>query len=336
MDKDGRDFEDAGKGRPNEGTHATGPATGRNEGSHDADPRTDATASNVVRLPRDWLGPREELIPFGPRASESPAAPSPSDFWGEHSADMHHALQGPDRVSEPTDTDRVPREEAPVPREEPSRPDGARQKHHRPPKPQPRAPRGTRSPRWRRWAEQGPIAAGYSTSSGSQHGLRRRLVVGGALAAVVVALIIASVIGGRRAPSTAGGGLHLSVADLLRGDLSTGHLRLPAKLEAPPRTRAHHSRRVVHRSRHRSSPSSASVPVSTSPTRSSSSSSTSSPTSTGSGVSSSSGSTSGSRASAGSGSGSSSDGGSGGSSSTSSSAPGPVGAGAAFGPGHLG
>jgi len=48
---------------------------------------------NVVRLPRDWLGPRDELVPFGPRASsDSPpwsaedhgggGAPSADDFWG--------------------------------------------------------------------------------------------------------------------------------------------------------------------------------------------------------------------------------------------------------------
>jgi len=52
----------------------------------------------VVRLPRDWLGPREELVPFGPRASsegaeESP--PSPNDFWGERAASIHDALEAP-------------------------------------------------------------------------------------------------------------------------------------------------------------------------------------------------------------------------------------------------
>lgn len=45
---------------------------------------------NVVRLPRDWLGPREELIPFGPAAyaaedgghAESGTSPTAHDFWG--------------------------------------------------------------------------------------------------------------------------------------------------------------------------------------------------------------------------------------------------------------
>jgi hypothetical protein len=66
--------------------------------------------TNVVRLPRDWLGPREELVPFGPRAeaasaaattapSAAAAAPSASDFWGEESAALQHALQGPDPIS---------------------------------------------------------------------------------------------------------------------------------------------------------------------------------------------------------------------------------------------
>lgn len=42
---------------------------------------------NVVRLPRDWLGPREELIPFGPAAEGDDdglaTPPSTHDFWGE-------------------------------------------------------------------------------------------------------------------------------------------------------------------------------------------------------------------------------------------------------------
>ncbi len=60
-----------------------------------------------MRLPRDWLGPREELVPFGPRAeSEAPdppatatssdAPPSADDFWGERSAAIHGALQAPE------------------------------------------------------------------------------------------------------------------------------------------------------------------------------------------------------------------------------------------------
>jgi uncharacterized membrane protein YgcG len=45
-----------------------------------------APPDNVVRLPRDWLGPREELVPFGPPtppASAEESGPlSAHDFWG--------------------------------------------------------------------------------------------------------------------------------------------------------------------------------------------------------------------------------------------------------------
>jgi hypothetical protein len=52
-------------------------------------------AEKVVRLPRDWLGPREDLVPFGPRASAPEAPPSAADFWGERSAAIHDAVQAP-------------------------------------------------------------------------------------------------------------------------------------------------------------------------------------------------------------------------------------------------
>ena len=50
--------------------------------------------SNVFRLPVDWLGPREDLVPVGPRADAAAAgadaaaadpplrAAAASDFWG--------------------------------------------------------------------------------------------------------------------------------------------------------------------------------------------------------------------------------------------------------------
>ena len=44
---------------------------------------------NVIRLPTDWVGPREELIPIG---APPPAA---SDFWSEDSAALHDAVQAP-------------------------------------------------------------------------------------------------------------------------------------------------------------------------------------------------------------------------------------------------
>jgi hypothetical protein len=62
----------------------------------------------VVRLPRDWLGPRDELVPFGPRASSEDAEeppPTAEDFWGERSASIHDALQAPaDSIDPPAGT----------------------------------------------------------------------------------------------------------------------------------------------------------------------------------------------------------------------------------------
>jgi hypothetical protein len=79
-----------------------------------AERREKAHETNVVRLPRDWLGPREELVPFGPRADAAGATaqaagraahadaadssaqpPSAQDFWTEQAVDLHDALQGP-------------------------------------------------------------------------------------------------------------------------------------------------------------------------------------------------------------------------------------------------
>lgn len=70
-------------------------------GERAAEPR-----GKIVRLPRDWLGPRDELVPFGPRsappeANETP--PSPSDFWGEQSAELQSALRGPAVREDPDD-----------------------------------------------------------------------------------------------------------------------------------------------------------------------------------------------------------------------------------------
>jgi hypothetical protein len=57
---------------------------------------------NVIRLPRDWLGPPEELVPIGPAARaraaqlEADAPPPAADaFWSEDSAALHDAVQAP-------------------------------------------------------------------------------------------------------------------------------------------------------------------------------------------------------------------------------------------------
>ena len=82
------DEETAGKGRQRvrKGRHTEA-------GEQEARPR-----ANVVRLPRDWLGPREDLVPFGPRASSEDAIEPPTsanDFWGERSAAIHDAVEAP-------------------------------------------------------------------------------------------------------------------------------------------------------------------------------------------------------------------------------------------------
>ena len=93
------------------------------EGPHTEDGKQGTEqASKVVRLPRDWLGPREHLVPFGipPTAETEPEqsdfatpsagfAPSADAFWGEDSAAIHHAVAAPARdgaaVAAPTQSD---------------------------------------------------------------------------------------------------------------------------------------------------------------------------------------------------------------------------------------
>ena len=70
----------------------------------------DTEAENVIRLPRDWVGPPEELVPIGSRARprEGRADDRPADdeaghdgildagdFWGESAASVHHVMQAP-------------------------------------------------------------------------------------------------------------------------------------------------------------------------------------------------------------------------------------------------
>ncbi len=59
---------------------------------------------NVVLFPRDWLGPRDELIPIGrppERSANGPAdhggpTPTADDFWSEGSAAVQNALRAPE------------------------------------------------------------------------------------------------------------------------------------------------------------------------------------------------------------------------------------------------
>ncbi len=61
----------------------------------------------MIRLPRDWLGPPEELVPIGPAARARAAQqefdggvpPTADAFWSEDSAALHDAVQAPPATS---------------------------------------------------------------------------------------------------------------------------------------------------------------------------------------------------------------------------------------------
>ena len=68
----------------------------------------DTEAENVIRLPRDWVGPPEELVPLGSRAREGrpadgppdggdrrDATPDAGDFWGETASSVHRVMRAP-------------------------------------------------------------------------------------------------------------------------------------------------------------------------------------------------------------------------------------------------
>jgi hypothetical protein len=63
------------------------------------EPRADDTAANVVRFPRNWIGPLEELVPFGPSAERATAVEAPTlsadAFWGEDAGSLHAVMQAP-------------------------------------------------------------------------------------------------------------------------------------------------------------------------------------------------------------------------------------------------
>lgn len=76
--------------------------TPEDEGERDTD--------NVVRLPRDWLGPRDELIPIGSRARAAQAEddaqpdalpPTAASFWDEDSGSLQAPMQAPAGMWQP-------------------------------------------------------------------------------------------------------------------------------------------------------------------------------------------------------------------------------------------
>jgi uncharacterized membrane protein YgcG len=304
--------------------------------------------SNVVRLrPRDWLGPREELVPFGSGATgegeqrdgelregdeeqglsaelgaeslESP--PSASDFWGEHSEVMHGVLQRPTPIIEPASDD-----------------------SHRERKRSPRAQAGIA---WRAARELGGVLVGRVVGTGRALGSARAvrsprtraiaLIAVGLVgtAAVTVAVRTLDLTAPRHTPSAisaaaahgSGAANHLPLGfhQLLTTIAERRSIHTQATVRRPQSTRRHlHARHAGKPTARRPAapvqpatsyvahtPSAAThrTPVSTDITPVSNSSSTSSASSSGAG------------SSSGSGGGTSS---------------GPVGPGAPFGPGHLG
>jgi hypothetical protein len=70
---------------------------------------------NVVRLPRDWLGPRDELIPIGSGARAAQAEddaqtdalpPTAASFWDEDSGSLQAPMQAPPGMWQPTPAER--------------------------------------------------------------------------------------------------------------------------------------------------------------------------------------------------------------------------------------
>src|SRR5947209_1828792 len=301
-----------------------------NEGHHTDDGEQGAPPeSNVVRLPRDWLGPRDELVPLGDRTENPQASTDPvqtrsaADFGGEGSAAVQDAVEGPTR--------------------------GASGGEHVRRRRRPRSPRArlARSSSWRRWSERSLAAAGAVRAIGGSRlgrhsrGLirrwripvpRRKLATAAVLAVACVGLIA-------RAMGSGGTGHRLSHA-VTAVDLNTSAAGLGVagfNTGAQPGTGAKHVsahrprvKRPPKPSRRVSAPARVAQPA---PASSVAATPASYSAPTGSGTSSAGGGSAGSSSgggSSGSSSGSSGDGGGGGSSA------GPTGPGAPFGPGKLG
>ncbi len=273
--------------------------------------------SNVVRLPRDWLGSRDELVPFGPRA-DRPASepridshgavpddrggdpPSASDFWGEGSAAIQDALQAP--PSGPL-----------VERPDPSR-------------------RPRRTPPWHRRVSRAVQLRHLMEPEDSISKSRRNyawLLLGAAATLVVIVASVGAQNGPRVRPKAPGkGGIANDLGDLAAGVGRIAHSKLRIADAAPRQKRLvrvprRHASRGTRRS-HRS--------AATAPTNPSTATATPVSISPSSGVAPSAGSPTASSPVV-----SSSDSGSaGGSSAGSSHSAGPVGRGAPFGPGTLG
>jgi hypothetical protein len=283
-----------------------------NDGPNSSGGHEDDATANVVHFPRDWFGPHEELVPFGPGAEEGarddagtptplePVTPPPvraDDFWGEDSASIHNAMQAPvtpDPFAKPEPV------AAPDPVAEP----------------EPVAVAGERSPS-RAWR---PSVGGLPA--------RRRAVTWVGLGAAAITLVVVTLGSLRPQMIRAGGsgGAVPALTPAVIGDVPPAIASHPAGSGASHRRAGRGTGRVhVHASRARAHVT-ASAASSTTSTRVASASPQTSAT-----TQSSSAASQGSESASSTGASSDSGGGS-----ARSQPAGPVGAGAPFGPGHLG
>ncbi len=192
----------------------------------------------MVRFPGDWIGPDEELIPFGPaadRAAEDnpPTLPSANDFWGEHAAAIHSVLESPATASPPDET--------PTPSADPATRhvgDGVTARRDR-------TPPAFR--RWRRWsvaqAATPPDRAQTTRGLGLRSAPRARAWAGAVALMVGLGIVVSVVLGasprvGRGRAGRAGGflaaaghslGTSTGIADAVRRE----HVTAPGSGQRP-------------------------------------------------------------------------------------------------------
>lgn len=86
--------------------------TGEREGNNAG--QASGAEENVIRLPREWIGPLEDLVPIGSAADDQGAPTTPDAFWSENSSALHDAVQAPTpppdvQAVEPPPVRRAPR-----------------------------------------------------------------------------------------------------------------------------------------------------------------------------------------------------------------------------------
>lgn len=63
-------------------------------GSHNGD-RQEGEVAKVVRIPRDWFGPADELVPIGGPEADADAPLDPNTFWDGSSSSIQNAVERP-------------------------------------------------------------------------------------------------------------------------------------------------------------------------------------------------------------------------------------------------